>query len=160
MDHDALLEELPHNMRTDILLHIHVTPMPSLQHISLFSLYQSTKIGDTYLFSRCDRLFIRALVTNLSFQTYAPGETILYEGDVADHMYYLKSGKVKVMPPPIPIAVAMHFLYPQVMRGSDGVVFDVLSDGEIFGETEFFDTHLRPATVQVWRTESTDREMD
>ena len=40
-----------------------------------------------------------------------------------------------------------------MMRSSDGVVFDVLSDGEIFGETEFFDTHLRPATVQVRLTD-------
>ena len=96
MDYKKILDEIPHDMRTNILLHIHVQTNTNRLLIMASPGLQSDQIHGAYLFVQCDKLFIRSLVSKLNPETYAPGETIILEGDVAEHMYYIKTGKVKV----------------------------------------------------------------
>eukprot|EP00210_Caulerpa_lentillifera_P003985 g3802.t1 len=114
MDQNTMLRDLPPNMEIDIL-----------------ELILTNEIQNTYLFEDCDRLFIRALVAKLRPEMYTPGEVVYHKDDLATSMYFIRSGKVKVI------------------ESETGLVVDVLSEGTLFGETELFDKLRRLNTIEA-----------
>lgn len=62
---------------------------------------------------------------------YKSGEVIFREGDTADRMYYICSGKVQV----------------SSMKNGETVILATLREGEIFGEMALVDSQQRSATV-------------
>ena len=66
-------------------------------------------------------------------RTYKDGEIICREGDQANSMYVIRSGKVDI-----------------IKRSSDGEVkLTTLKNGDIFGEMSLFDHMPRSATVKA-----------
>ncbi|KAF5273624.1 hypothetical protein FQR65_LT04623 [Abscondita terminalis] len=80
LDEDIILDVLPHKIKTDIAIHVHIKTLSKVN-----------------LFSDCDEALLRELVLQLKSVIYLPGDIICKKGDVGKEMYILQSGKVHVM---------------------------------------------------------------
>jgi len=75
--------------------------------------------------------FLRDLIPRLDARTFAPGDVLLYEGDVGDEMYFLTRGQV------------------EVVRGTPAQRLTVLAPGSFFGELAILKDAPRAATVRA-----------
>jgi len=87
----------------------------------------SKKIGcmkDLSLFSTLD-ISERSMIGELAYKRmYNRNEYLFYEGDPADTIYLIKSGKVKLF---------------KVSAGGKEIILDILKEDDMFGENTFFD---------------------
>lgn len=75
--------------------------------------------------------FLCDLIPRLDARTFAPGDVLLYEGDVGDEMYFLTRGQV------------------EVVRGTPAQRLTVLAPGSFFGELAILKDAPRAATVRA-----------
>lgn len=115
LDASHVLADLPGNLRTDVLM---------------FSLGE--KVKQTGLFQNCkDEGFIRTIVANLNPKAYCPDDVIYYEGESTKEIYFIETGKVKVL------------------HGREMFLIAILKEGDTFGESELFSLKKRPVTIQA-----------
>lgn len=79
IDEDVLLKEVTPNLRADIYMHI-----------------CEDLVRNVPVFQACRPPVIRVLVPNLTQEVYPPGEIIFNEGEIAAHMYFVRSGSVQI----------------------------------------------------------------
>ncbi|MFM2096104.1 MAG: hypothetical protein RIS70_3228 [Planctomycetota bacterium] len=75
--------------------------------------------------------FLRDLIPRLDARQFAPGETLVHEGDVGDEMYFLTKGQA------------------EVVRGNSPRPLTVLREGSFFGELAILRDAPRAATVRA-----------
>ena len=75
--------------------------------------------------------FLRDIIPRLEAREFAPGETIVHEGDVGDEMYFLTKGQV------------------EVLRGDPAERLAVLREGSFFGELAVLRDAPRAATIRA-----------
>ncbi|CAD7697539.1 unnamed protein product [Ostreobium quekettii] len=114
LDVDALLSDLPENLRVDVLMEL-----------------QSNIVQNSYLFKKCDKAFIKAVMLRLKPQAYLSNEAIISSGEAASEIYFIRSGKVKVT------------------GANRETVFAILKEGDIFGDLEIFSGRRRTENVDV-----------
>ncbi|HSP86910.1 MAG TPA: cyclic nucleotide-binding domain-containing protein [Ignavibacteriaceae bacterium] len=83
------------------------------------------------LFKGINDSFLREVSLHLRPVVYTPGDYIFKAGDRGNEMYFLISGKMKVL------------------TGDEKKVLNNLSDGDFFGELALFQNEIRLATVQA-----------
>lgn len=83
----SLLEEMPHTLSLDILLHLNRGILEKVP-----------------LFQNADETFIREVVQRLEPMAFLPGDYIIRQGEYGDCMYFLNSGQVEVLVNHHPIA--------------------------------------------------------
>ena len=86
---------------------------------------------NSYLFKRCDKAFIKAIVLRLKPQAYLAHEAVIQSGEAPSEIYFVRNGKVKVF---------------SCNRES---VYAILKAGDIFGDLEIFTGGRRTANVEV-----------
>lgn len=80
----------------------------------------------------------RELLENIGQkQTFPAGQLIYMEGDVADKIYYIYKGRVRV--------------YQSISSGRE-VTLDVVGEGSIIGESAFVEGCTRPTCIQAVNT--------
>lgn len=92
--------------------------------------FQCNVVEGSYLFKRCDKAFVKAIVFRLRAQEYLPGDFIAKATEASLEMYFIRYGRVKIM-------------------GEGDVIYGLLDEGDLFGELEIFSGKRRKATVQV-----------
>jgi CRP-like cAMP-binding protein len=85
------------------------------------------------LFRQLGRAYLLDIAHNADLRDFAPGETIVAEGDEPDAFYVIVEGEVAVLKE----------------RGEGSRVLTTLSDGAHFGELSIFDGLPRSATVRA-----------
>ena len=75
--------------------------------------------------------FLRDIIPRLEARQFAPGETLVHEGDVGDEMYFLTKGQV------------------EVLRGDPPRRLTVLREGSFFGELAILRDAPRAATIRA-----------
>jgi long-chain acyl-CoA synthetase len=75
--------------------------------------------------------FLRDIIPRLDAREFAPGDTLVHEGDVGDEMYFLTKGQV------------------EVLRGDPPQRLTVLREGSFFGELAILSDAPRAATVRA-----------
>ena len=79
-DEQELLDDLPHNLRTDICLYINKEIVEKVP-----------------FFKDCDRNCLKAIITQLKPIVSSPGEYIIQEGDLGKEMYFISGGSVEII---------------------------------------------------------------
>src|SRR5688572_17313338 len=82
------------------------------------------------LFEKLDDEGRKRLLEGGSLENYAPGATIMKEGDPGDAFYFLKTGAVEVT----------------TMKGADKIKLADLGAGDFFGEVSVITAQPRTAT--------------
>jgi voltage-gated potassium channel len=77
---EEILNELPHHLRTEVLLFLH---RDLLQKVAFLG--------------GCEPHFYGALAANLKPEIYSPGDYVITVGDVGNEMYFLSKGHVQVI---------------------------------------------------------------
>ena len=81
LDSSQMLNDLPGNLRTDLLVH-------SMGNV----------ISSSNMFRKCkSQGFIRTIVSHLRPEAYCPDDTIYYQGECSKHLYFIESGSVKLL---------------------------------------------------------------
>lgn len=81
LDSSEMLDDLPGNLRTDLLVH-------SMGNV----------ISSSHLFKNCkSQGFIRTIVAQLKPEAYCPDDVIYYQGECSKHLYFIETGSVKVV---------------------------------------------------------------
>ncbi|MFM7290160.1 MAG: AMP-binding protein [Planctomycetia bacterium] len=75
--------------------------------------------------------FLRDVIPRLDARQFAPGETLVHEGDVGDEMYFLTKGQV------------------EVVRGETAQRLAILREGSFFGELAILTDAARAATIRA-----------
>jgi long-chain acyl-CoA synthetase len=75
--------------------------------------------------------FLRDIIPRLDARAFAPGETLVHEGDVGDEMYFLTKGRV------------------DVLRGDPAQRLTTLREGSFFGELAILTDAPRAATIRA-----------
>jgi acyl-CoA synthetase (AMP-forming)/AMP-acid ligase II len=75
--------------------------------------------------------FLRDIIPRLDARQFAPGDTLVHEGDVGDEMFFLTKGQV------------------EVLRGDPPQRLTVLREGSFFGELAILTDAPRAATVRA-----------
>ena len=98
-------------------------------------------IEQTPLFVKCTPGTILALVRRLTSGSATPGEMVIHEGDVGDCMYFVTTGKLRVL----------HSVGGGGGRlgGNAGVELVELHSGSYFGELALLGERIRSASVQA-----------
>ncbi|XP_061707601.1 cyclic nucleotide-gated cation channel beta-3-like isoform X1 [Cydia pomonella] len=81
-DESNILNTLPHNMKQDVALEVHMSTLSKVE-----------------LFRDCSDSLLRDLVLKLRPVSFLPGDVIVRRGDVGHQMYIIKSGQCYVMSP-------------------------------------------------------------
>lgn len=110
VDVSNVLEDMPQSLSLEILMFLN---RDVLSHVEIFR--------------DADDLFLREAVRLMKPQVFLPGEYIITQGEFADCMYFLASGKVRV-----------------VVNGNDVAT---LGPGSPFGETALIDNQFRNASI-------------
>ncbi|GAB4818740.1 hypothetical protein N2152v2_005786 [Parachlorella kessleri] len=79
IDEDVLLRDITPNLRADIYMHI-----------------CEDLVRNVPVFQACRPPVIRVLVPNLVQEVYPPGEVVFNEGEIATHMYFIRTGTVQI----------------------------------------------------------------
>jgi CRP-like cAMP-binding protein len=111
--HDSLLKELPASLRTEISLHMH-----------------KKIVEEVVFFQDKDPGFISYIVPALKHITFRNLEFMFSEGDYADEVYFLVTGRVN-------------------LKAANGIAFKTYVQGSYFGEVEILENTVRTYTVQV-----------
>lgn len=111
--HDSLLKELPASLRTEISLHMH-----------------KKIVEEVVFFQDKDPGFISYIVPALKHITFRNLEFMFSEGDYADEVYFLVTGRVN-------------------LKATNGIAFKTYVQGSYFGEVEILENSARTYTVQV-----------
>lgn len=82
-------------------------------------------------FKNASSEFLRDIIPRLDARQFAPGDTLVHEGDVGDEMYFLTKGQV------------------EVLRGAPPQRLTVLREGSFFGELAILTDAPRAATVRA-----------
>ncbi|OMJ95952.1 hypothetical protein SteCoe_505 [Stentor coeruleus] len=106
------ISKLSSNLRTELLEHIH---------------RQIT--GGLFFFESKPQVFISGLATKMTLQTYRLKEYLYEEYDIADEVYFLRAGYVKMT--------------------CDCVTFRLYTSGSYFGEVEIIENIERESNAQV-----------
>jgi CRP/FNR family transcriptional regulator/CRP/FNR family cyclic AMP-dependent transcriptional regulator len=93
-----------------------------------------TALTTSPLFAALPPKHLDALTANSRRRLFRRGETIFRHGDVGNALYFLETGRVKVV---------------VTSEQGDDVLLAVLGSGEVFGELSVFDGLPRSATVEV-----------
>lgn len=83
------------------------------------------------IFTRSEKELLESIGSSAIFQ---PGRFIYMEGDPADHIYYIRKGRVRV--------------FQSIASGRE-VTLDVVGEGRIIGESAFTEGQTRPTCVQA-----------
>ncbi|XP_070576618.1 cyclic nucleotide-gated channel rod photoreceptor subunit alpha-like isoform X2 [Ptychodera flava] len=105
LDDQHFLEMLPHRLRAEIAIHVHL------------DILRKVKVK---IFEDCERGLLCELVLKLRSQIYSPGDYICRTGEIGREMYIINHGKVQVV-------------VPDPVTGQKMVVA-TLSEGNYFGE--------------------------
>jgi len=111
--HDSLLKELPASLRTEISLHMH-----------------KKIVEKVVFFQDKDPGFISYIVPTLKHITFKSEELMFAEGEYADEVYFLVTGRVN-------------------LKASNGIAFKTYVQGSYFGESEILENTTRTYTVQI-----------
>jgi CRP/FNR family transcriptional regulator, cyclic AMP receptor protein len=111
------------------------------QHIALHesdlaaahTLYRLTLLDHTDVFRPMPAESMLELVASLCRVKLAPGETIIWEGDINDDVFFLLQGRLEVL----------------VLQNSAEKRVGTVYPGEVFGEMAFFSRDTRNATVRA-----------
>ena len=82
-------------------------------------------------FKNASHDFLRDIIPRLDAREFAPGETLVHEGDVGDEMYFLTKGQV------------------EALRGDPPRQLSVLRPGSFFGELAILRDAPRAATIRA-----------
>lgn len=82
-------------------------------------------------FKNADADFLRDIIPRLEAREFAPGESLVHEGDVGDEMYFLTKGQV------------------EVLRREPAQRLKVLREGSFFGELAILRDAHRAATIRA-----------
>ncbi|HIZ66752.1 MAG TPA: cyclic nucleotide-binding domain-containing protein, partial [Candidatus Blautia pullicola] len=63
---------------------------------------------------------------------YEPGETIYFQGDSAEHLFFVKSGRVRAF---------------YLTRSGKELTFEIVEKGRIIGESSFLSQSVYPVSV-------------
>lgn len=88
-------------------------------------------IEQVSFFRNASSEFLRDVIPRLEARQFAPGETLVHEGDVGDEMYFLTKGQVKVL------------------RGNPPQQLTILREGAFFGELAILRDAPRAATIRA-----------
>ena len=113
LDEKQILKLLSEPLRDEIYSHIH-----------------GDIIKDCNLFVSYDQHFINQVTRALESETYAPGDTVIEEGEMSSKMYFIQNGKV------------------DIFHHSTKSTFKELGTGEYFGEIAFFTERPRCASAK------------
>ena len=81
LDSSEMLNDLPGNLRTDLLVH-------SMGNV----------ISSSHMFKNCkSQGFIRTIVSQLRPEAYCPDDVIYYQGECSKHLYFIETGSVKLL---------------------------------------------------------------
>ena len=97
------------------------------------TLYRLSLLDETDVFRPVPAESMLELCRSLCRIRLAPGETIIWEGEVNDDVFFLTSGRLSVL----------------VMEGGCEQRVGTLRPGEVFGEMAFFSRDIRNATVRA-----------
>lgn len=97
------------------------------------SLYRLTFLDHTDVFRPMPAESMLELVQSLCRIRLAPGETIIWEGEINDDVYFLTAGRLEVL----------------VAQGAGEKRVGAIYPGEVFGEMAFFARDTRNATVRA-----------
>ncbi|CAG9467891.1 unnamed protein product [Pedinophyceae sp. YPF-701] len=112
MQEKEMLALIPACLRTEVALH------------------NSRDLLDSVPFlQEADEGFLASLVVRFEPEVYVPGDMIIRQGEIANEMYFIKSGRVQVE--------------------SEGHPITVLSDGSYFGEIGILRKAIRTADVRA-----------
>ena len=89
-------------------------------------------LGHIPLFSAVPPHRLRAIAQLAHRRRFAPGETVIREGEVGSSLYVIRAGRMHVV---------------RETDGGDAVILASLGPGEFFGELALFDRQPRSATV-------------
>lgn len=95
---DEMLNGLPSGLRTDVKMFL-----------------CDELISNVPLFRACRPVVVRALVSEMTRDTFCPGDHIFFRGEPADNLYFILDGTVQI-------------------ETDDGTVLSTLSNGSHFGE--------------------------
>ena len=95
-------------------------------------------IKDIWLFSEFDAKDMAALASVGKRKTYRPGDVVFHQGDVADSMFLIKSGRIKLS---------------KIFEDGRQVTLDYRKAGDTFGENMFGEAICYPVTA--WCMETT-----
>ena len=129
---DELLRELSGPLRDAVALHRCQSLLMSPNFISLL-------VDDAEESNTIDRNFIKNLVTKLELAVFAPGDLVTEEGDTANQVYFLASGRMEVR-----------------MRGRSVAQ---LGPGACFGEIAVLIPHVRRTATIIALTFSETHEL-
>ena len=93
-----------------------------------------TTLENTLLFAPLSPRHLASITQQARRRTFRRGETIFRHGDVGNALYFLESGRVKIV---------------VTSEQGEEVLLAVLGPGEVFGELSVFDGLPRSATVVV-----------
>ncbi|QDZ21331.1 ion transport protein [Chloropicon primus] len=81
LDSSQMLNDLPGNLRTDLLVQS-----------------MGTVISSSHMFKKCkSQGFIRTIVSHLRPEAYCPDDVIYYQGECSKHLYFIETGSVKLL---------------------------------------------------------------
>ena len=109
----VILKALPCNLREEVLVH----------------LYQNITNGNVF-FEDKPQTFINSIAPQLKLSTFKFDDNLYEEGDIADEIYFIKTGKVH-------------------MKVVGKIVFRVYLEGSYFGEVEVLKNTTRDSTASI-----------
>jgi len=80
VDDRAILDDLPHNLAVDVLIHLNQRILQKVE-----------------FFRDAHESFTREIVKRLQMEVFLPGDYMMREGDIGDCMYFLSTGTAEVL---------------------------------------------------------------
>lgn len=77
-------------------------------------------------------MLVNAIITHLKSVTFLPNDILYNSGDISSEIFFIKSGKVKVI------------------KNDQKTISAILKDSDVFGADEIFSGKRREFTIQVY----------